>query len=462
MAGEIEPSRDLLEVQRRLLDLESRHGNHIAEPSEEALRGDSEIYIALPMSELGGWIYEKDDIYKAYMALPVGRLHNVKQLSFLAYIGPSPETQYLHEFTHTRIEHTLLAARIMEAILRRNGTPEQEVKLGTIAAMMHDQATPAFGEATKKIDKDNLDEEKHWAEVMDEEAWNYLANEGITAEQADDIINNRGLLGKVLDIADRISYVMLDANQLIKISNLDAIISNAEQTGYRAEIAELVRTDTNLGAIYKDVVIDWKNGEVYFRNAERLSKFLELRALLNKNLYLHPISQARDLIVTQALRPYYSTDESDETKLTPNKLRRMSDDDVMRFVSEHDSSFEQNVYKTVGPSFAPYFAFVNWYPQYWERFTTLNALEKKKEELGSDGRLAINGETRVDRFKPATEWKIMDDTGRRLSFREYDPQCAGRIERIADAVEGYYLFWQDKDRRMEMDSSGSFDIPPQF
>jgi HD superfamily phosphohydrolase len=461
MAGEIEPSEGLLEAQRRLLDFESRHGNHIADPNEEELRGDSEMYIALPLSDLAGWIYEKDDIFKAFMSLPVGRLAQVKQLSFLAYIGPSPETQYLHEFTHTRLEHTLLAAKAMEAILRRNGASEQEVKLGIIAAIMHDQATPAFGEATKKIDRDNLDEEKHWAEVMDEKAWNYLAGEGITGEQIDDIIHNRGLLGKVLDIADRISYVLLDAHQLITLSNLDAIISNAEQAGYRAEIAEIVRTDTNLGSIYKDVAIDWQEGEVYFRNAERLSKFLELRALLNKNLYVHPVSQARDLMVTQALRPYYSTDESDETKLTPDKLRRMSDDDVMLFVSQHDSGFEKSVYKAVGPSFAPYFAFVNWYPQYWERFTTPNELENRRRELEADSRLAINGATRVDRFNPATEWKILDDEGRRLPFREYDPQCAGRIERIADAVEGYLLFWQDKDRKIEMDFSGRFDVPPE-
>lgn len=431
------------QMAQRRLDIDSLHGNHLLNPQPGR---EDQLFVLHPNSDLERWFYEDEEAYQAFEAFPIWRLQRIRQLSFLAYIGPRPEIQIFQEFNHTRLEHTLTTTRIVETIFRRNYAPEPIVTLGVDSSMAHDMATPALGDAAKQLDPESLDEENHWRDVLGDKGKAFLESRGITLQQMDDAIHNRGLVGRVLDIADRISYVMLDLHNLI---NTTAVIVGQPSDlllDYRDEIVRALTQDTNVGSIYRDVVVDWNTEDIYFTNPERLSRFLEIRALLNKHLYLHPVSQARDLRVIQALRPYYSSDESDESMLTPSKLRRMGDEEVLNFLSEKHPELEEGIYRNLGRHVNIFFAFVDWYPQYYERFTTEQELEERKKELEADSSLVIIGQKASKGFNPATDLRVMDDEGNIVPFREYDPHCSGRIERIAEATKGHFLYWEDKDR----------------
>jgi hypothetical protein len=432
-------------------------------------RGDEEYHFVLPFSGLERSIYEGDEAFKASEALGIIRLMHVKQLSFLTYVGPDPEVQYPNEFTHNRHGHSFLAAIIMEEMLTGNGASEQMVQLGIDSAIAHDKKTPALGDATKKVDRDRLNEEDCWDEEMPQKGWAHLRSRGITWQQMDDAIHSRGLMGQVLDIADKISYVMLDVGQIIGPMNIDATLADAAKQGYKAEIAEILKEDPSLGSIYKDVRINFgvngQEGEVYFADPRRLGRFLKLRALLNKYLYMHPVSQARDQIVVQMIKPYYSTEEpaeDDDTKLTPKKLRRMTDDELMMFIATNRPEVQARINRTVREGMRDInSAFIGWFPQYWQRFDTLEQAEDEKRELEEGGEFLVNGTIYSKRFNPATDFKVLGADGKIVRFKENNPELTDELESIADSVEGHLLFWQDKDRETDYDDVDLAN-PPQF
>lgn len=424
---------------------------------------DFEFFCALPFSDLRFGIWEEDEAYKAFEAFPVWRLHYVKQLSQLAYIGPTPETQYLLEFNHARDEHTFIVSKLMEIELRDNHAPEELVRKGVAVGMMHDIATPALGDATKKIDQENLNEEDHWDKVMDEKGWEYLDSIHMSRQEMDDAVHNKGTLGKVLDIVDRISYVMVDLSHIIHVKSVDSILQDVDHYGYREELATILQQDPKVGDIYKEISINWETGDVYFTNSQRLGRLLELRALLSKNLYMNPISQARDLMLVQALKPHYSTDESDTTKLTPNRLRKMRDYELINYLDEKETSGE-GIYGTITKKDDIYHSLVRWYPQHRPRFKTKKKMERKKGILEANSSVVINASVESKGFNPATHYKVLTPEGEVVPFKDFDPITARRIQKIADSTKGFLLFWQDRDRRIDPDyyMRGPNDFPPKI
>lgn len=427
-------------------DMESGAGIHAPGATPEQL-GEDEMFIRLPFSDLKSWIYDNEILFQAFMHLPIPRLGRVKQLSYLAYVGPQPETQLLHEFHHTREEHSLIVAKIGEAILRNNGAPEELVDKASVMFLAHDMATPALGDAIKNLDKPNLDEEDNWEKVMDNRAWAFFDQVGITRDEMDDTIHNRGLLGRVLDIADRISYVMLDANQLVNDLILDTQKEDVHSEGYRGNLERVLREDPRVGDIYKDIVVDFDSDDIYFKDPQRLGRFLEIRALLTKNLYMHPVSQARDQLVRNYLKPYYTADESaGSNMMTPNRLRRMGDNELIDFITKNNPDLKDVVRRDIGGSFATGYYFSSWHPQFYPGFKTDEELEQAKQKLERSGRYLIRGQVESRGFKTATDLRVLDSDGSVLPFKEYDLETAERIQGLAEDTKRFYLFYEYKDR----------------
>jgi hypothetical protein len=188
----------------------------------------------LPFSDLIGRLQKGDLAWDAYRNLPLARLGGIKQLSFLVLVRAESKKQLSTGFDHDRLGHSVPTGKIIEVVLRRNPDPaksaaefEHLVEAAVTAGLAHDIATVGGGEAIKKIDPKNLGEENHWKDVLDKKAKRFLKDRGISLSELDRMIHNKGVLGQVLDIADRISYVMLDFDQLLRVESTERAIEKA-------------------------------------------------------------------------------------------------------------------------------------------------------------------------------------------------------------------------------------------
>ncbi|KKR76836.1 MAG: hypothetical protein UU21_C0003G0029 [Candidatus Levybacteria bacterium GW2011_GWA2_40_8] len=378
-------------------------------------KDEEEFYIYLPYSDLRGWIYERETIGKAASIFPLWRLQEVRSLSFVSMtLEAQPNPLVALEQPQTRFSHTLVVARTMEAIMRNNDFDEQDIQTGIVAAMLHDIATPALGDATKKIDPANLDEEDWWWEVLDEGSWAYLESIGATREQIDDIIHNKGILGQVLDIADRIGYTMIDL----------------ERSG--ANIIPGIRPD--IGNIFKDVRVDKETGRVYFEDYQRLGNFLYVRAWFFRNVYINPYNQGSDFLFLRLIEPFYRPDESEASgKLTPNLLRRMADQDLVKFLAER---------YTPGRPWYTFTKSVLWFPKF-ERFDSLEKAESRVQEISRGPDSKVIGIKEGQRFNPSLDYLTKNEDGEIVEYREAEPFQALLIHRKSESMRGFYVFYAD-------------------
>lgn len=392
-------------------------------PGFEAEEQDFSFFEQLPYSDFKRWVPENsiyEDTLKKIPAL--NRLNGIKALSFLSYVGPKPKDTYFIEFNHTRLDHTLTVALITEEILKQNGIPQDQINLAIVAALLHDIATPAYGDATKQVDIKNLDEEDHWWEVLDKRGKDFITQFG-TRQMIDGIIKNQGILGKALDIADRVTYAMKDMGEIqIKLP-----FGKARSNPYCAELNKIITEYPKIGNIYKEVGVDQKKQNVFFNNADNLNVFLNLRAHLYRNLYLYPTNQARDLFVAKAIAQIYSKDGN--SILSPSRLRKMSDYDLMHILADH--------YKYYAAGMHP--LLTNWDPEF-EKFDSIDKAKGKEEELRQKDNVIVVGIKDCPGFRPATEYKVTNGH-KYLEFRDHDPLAADEIEKIAKSTKGIFLFW---------------------
>ncbi len=398
-------------------------------PGLEAHEQDVSVNLSLPYSDLTNiWIPEKSLYENALRTLPLGRLGNIKQLSFLSYIGPDPKITYFFPYSHDRLDHSLTVGLVAEKMLRQNRLPEDQINLGILAGFLHDIATPAHGDPIKYLDPEALNEETYWFEALDEKSKNFLEQFGATKEVMDGIISNQGVLGKVLDIADRITYTMKDL-QAIRVDTRSPTIN---LNPYLIFINLILSHNPKIGNIYQEVGIDEKKQEVFFNNPQALATFLLLRAHLHQNLYLYPTNQGRDLFITQLIKPFYSRDGNSE--LNPQNLRQMDDFTLMNSLFHHYKSLLSH------DEFA-YSDLVNWHPEF-ERFDTVEDARKREEELRKNENIAVVGIKECKGFDPATSYKVANGY-KYVEFRDFDPHASRQIEAIAESTKGIFLFWAD-------------------
>ena len=396
-------------------------------------RGEEDFFVHehLPYSDFSIYVPE-DSIYpEAFHNLPLGRLANVKQLSLLSYVGPDPDQTHFLEFNHDRFDHSLTVALIAERILRQNDIPQEQVNTVIIASLLHDIATPAYGDATKQLDMPNLHEEDFWWKTLDNNGKKYIEEKAGSKETVDDIIKNKGIFGKLLDIADRIVYTTKDLKGL-QVS-FPSPLRNSNPLFLEMNL--ILLDFQQVGNIFKDVGIDQKKGEIFFNDPKHLEVFLRLRAHLHQHLYLHPVNQAKDLFMAKAILPLYSS--HGDSLLTPEKLREMNDYDLLGILAEYyglnnsGTSFIEDVPHLI----------TDWHANF-EKFETLEDAEKRKKELEERKDTVVVGIKESRAFDPATEYKVAVD-GQYIPFREHNPRAAREIEEIEKSTRGIFLFWAD-------------------
>ncbi len=222
----------------------------------------------LPFSDLNRWVEENSFLDRAATALGVwGRLGQIRALSFLSYVGPSPEMQYFTGYTHHRLDHSLVVAMVAGEIGRRNNLSQSNIKLLETAGLLHDIAIPALGDAIKSVDPENLDEEKFWHECLDDKGKKFLKDEGLDIQELDRTITNGGVPGQILDIADRLTYTMKDLYHTVDVGN------KINVNPYLIEIRYPLSHHPNIGNVYKDVSVDQKKAWCFLQIRKVLACF---------------------------------------------------------------------------------------------------------------------------------------------------------------------------------------------
>ncbi len=391
----------------------------------ESLESDSSIQ-SLPYSDFERLVSEDNIFTQTQRAIPgVLRLQFVSSLSLLSNFGKN-RILYLTD-PHSRFSHSSLVSLEGQQIARQSGFSEEDVKKVGISTAIHDIATPALGDATKKVDPEALDEELFWEEALDSKGEEFISRHGLNRDSLGRIIRNEGILGKVLDVSDRLSYVMQDLKVLFGPSL--GVVSSYRNGA--SEILSLLTQNPHIGDIYKTIFADQRKEDVIFTDPKKLEVFLKLRAYLHRDFYFNPPNQGRDIFVAKMIQPLYS--RNGESPLNPTRLRKMVDFQLLEVLSNR-----------YAPDMDPnslVWQIRNWYPKI-ERFGSEEEARKREQELKQHGNIAVVGIKECKGFDPATSYKVADGY-KYVEFRDFDPKAARQIETIVDSTKGIFLFWAD-------------------
>jgi hypothetical protein len=220
------------------------------------------------------------------------RLSGVKQLGYLTdpivhYIGGGVARGETLE--HSRYQHSLDVMAIATCIGRNCKVTGPELKSLQFAALTHDILTPAGGDATKRVSPIELDEDTNFRKVFAKKEFPRLRDRfQLDPELIFSTIQNEGLLGQILDIADKLAYVARD---------LPSYLINVEPSETERQL--LPNEYEQLSAYARnapDICGVWetfrRHGDLLVcHDPERLADFLYVRLLLFRQFYANPATR---------------------------------------------------------------------------------------------------------------------------------------------------------------------------
>ena len=259
------------------------------------------------------------------------------------------------------------------------------------------------------FDRDAFDEDKNFPELLARTDWSELHRRyGVLAATLVDTIQGRGLLGHMLDIADKVAYVARDA--AIYLGRYAPDGPHAYPVGYY-EIKTLVEKNRYVCGIWDAVRVIGK--DVVIEDAGRLGEFLKLRALLFRELYYHPGSRFLEHMAAKVIVQYLY----DTGALTRDQLLLMTDLELEHIISG-----------VVGQPYYMSSIGLHGDPRV-EVFKSPEDAYVRERELIHEGVVL----TLVDVFTGATNGGLylsVKKEGKILSFREAHPHEAAEIENI--------------------------------
>ena len=406
----------------------SREFFHPEFPQEDVAAVDDEGNL------MPGNITEK--IYWATsQCVPLNRLKGVRQLSLLKapYITPDIVSQNTtNGFPHTRYDHSLLAARIAELILKNNNYPETKVNQGIVTALVHDLATPAFGDPTKTLDSEALDEERNLKKFLEYFDISSLSSYGFDIDEAARAVSGEGTLGQVLDIADKISYTAMDAFYFADISSEVLETPEIDQEHSHASINSTLNRDRDWADVFQTIRIT-EDGLVYFEDPEKLGTFLELRAKMHKNVYLNPEYRRWEIVYKVTAGNLYSRTPRPGKPLNANNLIFFTDHEVMNIVNR----YQRNISATEHPR--PY-----WRTPLSYKITASENISEDEADLEEEGNLVIASEE-IGEFNAGSDFLTVDEEGKIKPYSEVRPRHSSYLDTIVQAATQSVIYYFPKE-----------------
>lgn len=383
-----------------------------------------------PFLNIGYGIEEDGLVHRTVNAFQLSRLQFVRQLGFLhdpvirdsgfAEAGATP-------FAHTRFRHVLDVMAVATLIAHNNGLSWHARNMLRIAALSHDALTPAGGDTVKLIDPPAFDEDKHYPELFSREGWPALKERyRLSEKKLHEVILGKGVLGRFLDLADKIAYVAQDASAYFMEFKPPEYASQSGHSdevwlseGYAA-VEHLLGAKSSVCALWDAVEVC--GGDVVVNDPDRLADFLRLRALLFENLYYHPAARFTEHVVARIVIGHlYRTGV-----LTRDALLQMIDRElevrIEAFTGIPIETTRSGSYPSV------------------ETFSTREQAERREFGILSESGDAV---TLIEEFHGGTNaglHLLVRDGTRVKSFREARRGEAEAIEEIITSTEPFRLY----------------------
>lgn len=381
---------------------------------------DPNIVLGFPYTRLGGYVVDLDThgmLGQAYRLFGLRRLQWIRQLAWLTVpvLPQDAHDIYPARYEHNRLSHVEDVAALANLLAHGLGLPETGRRVLTLAAFTHDARTPAGGDTTKLLDKDYFDEDKHYAALLAGEAMAaFLGGWGIDRARLVATVHGVGLLGTLLDLADKTAYLSRDAT-CFHFRYRDAILDCAEGEA----VHELLLARPDVCAAWRGAAL--VEGQLVFRDPEALAALLRLRALLFRCLYFHPGARYTEWIVSHLV------------------LRRMVEwgavrkADLLRWTDQQlDRRVIQHTRQSIGISFGD--------PTY-EGFDDEVSAQKRRLRLRAQGERCVTIERLPRRVKSGTHFQVLDPHGSPAPLAAAYPDLAAPIDALCRVIHPYRLYW---------------------
>jgi hypothetical protein len=384
----------------------------VVDPDGEAI-GFMET--VLPFSSTNFWteFFDSDSVFTEWYRAPeVFRLGGISQLGYL--VPPRPidwlddvSLCYLvPQFTHTRWIHSLVVAFLMEVTLARNGFSLLERQPMVLTGGCHDIAMPAGGDSIKYLDRAAFDEETNFSAVMQQsglaERWQQMF--GLDLEQAAAWVRNEGVIGKLLDVCDKLSYTAIDCYSLGSMRN--------------SNVRELCVTYPLVMDVWQDIQFNQDRTGFGFKHPERLLHFALLRAYEHTDLLQNPYSRAMDTHLEQVARPFYEAGV-----ITKEQLLRENDDWLLRRLT---SLAPERMGYILEPEKLRF-----------RRFESETASLAFQSSLGD--RLVHTDEVRG--FRAGLHWPVWHKGEIVTLEQALDPVEVRRLQELQSSTRGFYVYY---------------------
>jgi len=258
----------------------------------------------------------------------LGRLQGIQQLGFLQppWVAMSDQ-QFVLPLTHVnRYLHSMDVMALSMTMADKLGLPEKERNTVQVAGFTHDWGMPAGGDSVKLVDVEALDEDRNYKrlirERLDQRTWERVQHEyGIDENTLVRTIQNEGILGQILDVADKLAYVARDIDTCLNVAvgMRHARLDDSDAyVGTRA-LTEIVKDHSHVCSVWDSVRSDQER--LVFTDVQRLIAFLKVRIVLFRELYYHPRARFGEYLISRILvKKLY-----DRGELTREMLLEMND-----------------------------------------------------------------------------------------------------------------------------------------
>ncbi|MFA6534022.1 MAG: HD domain-containing protein [Patescibacteria group bacterium] len=405
----------------RVLQADFRHRQIIDEADPLAIS-------FVPHSGVNYIVLEDGLIEELCRALKVFRLRNIRQLGFLH--DPifdddlSGRLVLKDRFCHTRYAHSL-DVMVLATLMGVNcGLGQDDLLHLRVAALTHDVMTPAGGDTIKFIDPAGLNEETNYYQLLVGPAWQKLETKhALSAERLIAIVKNQGVLGELLDLADKIAYVAFDSwVYQHRYDGLDVINCSGIFSGQKLIIDLLQRQPFICGLWDAVRVID---NRAVVTDALRLGDFLKLRALLCRHFYYHPGTRFEEATTATLAGYLYGTGQ-----LTKDDLLEKTDDYLDRVMADF---LELRHYNYPDVIIHPGLAQV-------EEFADQESARQREQELVELGNVFCCTEDFSRGFKTGANLLTQQD-GQVMPLAEAQPRLAAELAELSRFSQPYRVYW---------------------